>query len=162
MLGSFPIPLHQSPSYGQANKNAASCEGGVSMNTLTYFQTDITFFPSCAHRPFRLGCRIKVITKLETVLYMLQEHATILQQKVKVKLSHPYHEGPLGLERHSSSLTQPWHQMDVSGQYHALTALLWGNNCCYPLERRLGGPRSQSACFGEERNFVPVPRMYEP
>jgi hypothetical protein len=31
-----------------------------------------------------------------------------------------------------------------------------GKECRYPLNRRLGGPQSQSGCFEEEKNLLPV------
>jgi hypothetical protein len=31
-----------------------------------------------------------------------------------------------------------------------------GKSSCYPLDRRMGGPQSQSGCGGEEKNFQPL------
>jgi hypothetical protein len=45
--------------------------------------------------------------------------------------------------------------MEVSGQLHALAALPVRKNLWYPLNRRLGGPHSQSGHFEEEKNFLP-------
>jgi len=42
--------------------------------------------------------------------------------------------------------------MEVSGQLHAPTALPWGKNPQYPLERRMGGSPSLSGCNGKEEN----------
>lgn len=43
--------------------------------------------------------------------------------------------------------------MEVSGHHHALTTLPLGNK---PLVlNRLGGPESQSGCFGDQENFLP-------
>jgi hypothetical protein len=33
---------------------------------------------------------------------------------------------------------------------------VWGKSPQYPMERRLGGPHSQSGCFGEEKNLLPL------
>jgi hypothetical protein len=49
--------------------------------------------------------------------------------------------------------------MEVSGQLHALAILLQGKNPWYPLDRRLGGPWSQSGCGGEEKNSWPLPGL---
>lgn len=35
-------------------------------------------------------------------------------------------------------------------------ALCPGKEPQYPLDRRLGGPQSQSACFGKKKNFSPL------
>jgi hypothetical protein len=42
--------------------------------------------------------------------------------------------------------------MEVSGQIHAPAALPPGKQLRYPLDRRLGGPQSQSGPYGEEKN----------
>jgi len=47
--------------------------------------------------------------------------------------------------------------MEVSGQLHAPAALLLGNSPWYPLDRRLGGPQSQSGHGVEEKNSQPPP-----
>jgi hypothetical protein len=47
--------------------------------------------------------------------------------------------------------------MEVSGQLHALAALLPEKNPWYPLDRRLGGPQSRSGRGGEEKNSQPPP-----
>jgi hypothetical protein len=49
--------------------------------------------------------------------------------------------------------------MEVSGQLHAPAALPPGKDTRYPLDRRLGGPQSQSGRGGEEKNSQPL-RIY--
>jgi len=52
--------------------------GFTGMHCITMFRstldcsklTSLSLPPSCAHRPFRLGCLSKVITKLETIPYL--------------------------------------------------------------------------------------------
>jgi hypothetical protein len=44
----------------------------------------------------------------------------------------------------------------VSGQLHALAALLLGKVPQYPLNKRLGGPQNQSGCSGED----PLPPFF--
>jgi hypothetical protein len=44
--------------------------------------------------------------------------------------------------------------MDGSGQLHAPAALTPGKSPRYPLDRRLGGPRSRSGRYGEEKNLA--------
>jgi hypothetical protein len=46
--------------------------------------------------------------------------------------------------------------MEVSAQLRAPAALPVGNSHWYPLDRRLGGPQSQSGRDGEEKNIVPA------
>jgi hypothetical protein len=46
--------------------------------------------------------------------------------------------------------------MEVSDQLHAPAALSPTKESRYPLDRRLGGPQSQSGRCGEEKNpFLP-------
>jgi hypothetical protein len=52
--------------------------------------------------------------------------------------------------------------MEMSGQLHAPAALSQGKSPCYPLDRRLGGPRSQSGHGSEEKNSQPVPGLEPP
>jgi hypothetical protein len=44
----------------------------------------------------------------------------------------------------------------VSGQIHAPAILPPGKEPLYPLDRRLGGPQSQSGRFGEEKIIDPT------
>jgi hypothetical protein len=37
-----------------------------------------------------------------------------------------------------------------------------GKSPWYPLDRRLGGPQSQSGCSGEEKNFQPLLELKTP
>jgi len=46
--------------------------------------------------------------------------------------------------------------MEVRGQLHALAALPLGTEPCYPLKKRQSAPQSQSRCFGEKKNFLPL------
>jgi hypothetical protein len=46
--------------------------------------------------------------------------------------------------------------MEVSGQFHALVALLPGKSPRFPLDRRLGGPQNRSGLGGERE--IPSPR----
>jgi hypothetical protein len=46
--------------------------------------------------------------------------------------------------------------MEVSGQFHAPTALLPGGKPRYPFDRRLCGPQSRSGRFREEKNLDPA------
>jgi hypothetical protein len=52
--------------------------------------------------------------------------------------------------------------MEVSGQLHATAALPQGKSCWYPLDRRLGGPRSRSGRGGEEKNSQSLPGLEPP
>jgi hypothetical protein len=52
--------------------------------------------------------------------------------------------------------------MEVSGQLHASAALSQGKSPSYPLDRRLGGPRSRSGHGGEEKNSQPLPGLEPP
>jgi hypothetical protein len=52
--------------------------------------------------------------------------------------------------------------MEVSGQLHAPAALLPGKEPCYPLDRRLGGPRNRCGRGGEQNNFLPLPGLEPP
>jgi hypothetical protein len=45
--------------------------------------------------------------------------------------------------------------MEVSGQLHAPAALPQRKSLSYPLDKRLGGPQSQSGC-SEEKNSQPL------
>jgi hypothetical protein len=47
--------------------------------------------------------------------------------------------------------------MEVSGQLHAPAALPPGKEPQFPLDRRLGGPKSRSGRGGEEKNSQPQP-----
>jgi hypothetical protein len=51
----------------------------------------------------------------------------------------------------------PRHQMEMSGQLHALAVLLPEKEPWYPLDRRLDGPQSRSGRGGEEKNSQPPP-----
>jgi len=45
--------------------------------------------------------------------------------------------------------------MEVSGQLHAMAILFPGKEPLqYPLNSTLGGPQSQSGCYGEEKNIL--------
>jgi hypothetical protein len=46
--------------------------------------------------------------------------------------------------------------MNVSGQLHVLVTLPQGNNFLYPMNRKQGGPESQSQHFGEDKNILPL------
>jgi hypothetical protein len=46
--------------------------------------------------------------------------------------------------------------MEVSGQLHALVILPPGSHPWYTLDSRLGGPQSQSGCYGVEKNLLPL------
>jgi hypothetical protein len=50
--------------------------------------------------------------------------------------------------------------MEVSGQLHAPAALPPGKEPRYPLDRRLGGPKSCSGRGGEEKNSQPLLEIY--
>jgi hypothetical protein len=47
--------------------------------------------------------------------------------------------------------------MEVSGQLYP-----HGKNPWYPLDRRLGGPETQSGRRGEEKNSQPIPGLETP
>jgi hypothetical protein len=49
--------------------------------------------------------------------------------------------------------------MDVRGKLHTLAALPLVKELQYQLERRLGGPKSQSRCCGEEKNLYPCQEL---
>jgi hypothetical protein len=44
--------------------------------------------------------------------------------------------------------------MDISGNLQALLALLLGNKPWYPLNRKVGGPQSQSEYFDEQKKLL--------
>lgn len=48
--------------------------------------------------------------------------------------------------------------MEVNGQLHASTPLPLGKEHHYPLNTWLGGPLSQSGCFGNEKSLFPSPK----
>jgi hypothetical protein len=50
----------------------------------------------------------------------------------------------------------PRHYLEVSGQFHAMAALLQGESPRYQLDRRLGGPQSRSGRPGEEKILDPT------
>jgi hypothetical protein len=52
--------------------------------------------------------------------------------------------------------------MEVSGQLHALAALLLGKSPWYPMEKRQGGPQSRSGRGGEENKSQPLPGLEPP
>jgi hypothetical protein len=52
--------------------------------------------------------------------------------------------------------------MEVSGQLHSSAALTQGRSPWYALDRRLGGPQSQSGRGGEEKNSQPLPGLEPP
>jgi hypothetical protein len=45
---------------------------------------------------------------------------------------------------------------EVSDELHGLPALPWGKSPHNPLDRRLGGPQSQSGCYGKNKNLAPA------
>jgi len=49
--------------------------------------------------------------------------------------------------------------MEVSGQLHDWPLYPQGKSPCYPLDRRLGGPQSQSGHGGEEKYSQPLPGL---
>jgi len=49
--------------------------------------------------------------------------------------------------------------MEVSGRLHALAALPQGESPQYPLDRRLGGPHSQSGCAGKGKHSLPLEEL---
>jgi len=52
--------------------------------------------------------------------------------------------------------------MEDSCQLHAPAALPHGKRPLYPLNRRLGGPRSRSGHSGEDKHFQPLPGLEPP
>jgi len=44
--------------------------------------------------------------------------------------------------------------MEVSSQFQNLAALPQGKSPLYPLDRRLGGPQSQTGCGGKEKTPI--------
>jgi hypothetical protein len=52
--------------------------------------------------------------------------------------------------------------MEVSGQLHAPAALTPGKSPWHPLDKRLGGPQSQSGRGGEEKNLQSLPGLEPP
>jgi hypothetical protein len=52
--------------------------------------------------------------------------------------------------------------MEVSGQLHALPLYPQGKSPWYSLDRRLGGPQSQSGHGGKEKNSQPLPGLEPP
>ena len=46
--------------------------------------------------------------------------------------------------------------MEVINQLHAPAALPLGIEPCYPLIKRKSASQSQSKCFGEKKNFLPL------
>ena len=49
--------------------------------------------------------------------------------------------------------------MEISGKIHAPAALSAGKNPPYPLNRRLGGPQSQSGRFEEDKSLFHLPEF---
>jgi len=47
--------------------------------------------------------------------------------------------------------------MVMSGQFHAVVTLPQRKSPLYPVDRRPGGPQSQSGCGGEEKKSLPCP-----
>jgi hypothetical protein len=47
----------------------------------------------------------------------------------------------------------------VSGYFHTLAALSWGNNPRYQLPKSLCGHNRESGCFGEQINFLVLPEI---
>jgi len=43
--------------------------------------------------------------------------------------------------------------MEMSGQLPAPATFPWGRSPQYPLDKRLGGPKSQSECSGKEESL---------
>jgi hypothetical protein len=52
--------------------------------------------------------------------------------------------------------------MEMSGRIHAPAALPEGKSLWYPLDRRPGGPQSQSGRGGEEINSQPLSGLESP
>jgi hypothetical protein len=46
--------------------------------------------------------------------------------------------------------------MEMSGHLHALGTFPQGNRPWYSLDRRLGGPQSQSGSCGEDKSLAPA------
>jgi hypothetical protein len=46
--------------------------------------------------------------------------------------------------------------MEVSGQLHGVVTLPLAKVPPVSIERKLGRPQSQSGCFGEEKNLLPL------
>jgi hypothetical protein len=49
--------------------------------------------------------------------------------------------------------------MELSVQLHAPAVYPQGKSAWYSSDRRLGGPQSQSGCFGEEKNSQCIPGL---
>ena len=61
--------------------------------------------------------------------------------------------------RYNSTHSEPWHQMEVGGQHHALSALPPDKQPLIATEQMLGGHQSQSVCFGNKKNFLSISRI---
>jgi hypothetical protein len=80
-----------------------------------------------------------------------------LKEKMNVKLSlSPRHGDVLGEWSYSSTHTST----SVDDHLHARAVLLPGKEPLYPLDRRLGGPRSRSE-HGVKRKIFPAPSGIE-
>jgi hypothetical protein len=47
--------------------------------------------------------------------------------------------------------------MEVSGKLHNAAPLCLGEQPLLPTEQQVGGSQSQSECFGEQKNLLPLP-----
>jgi hypothetical protein len=62
----------------------------------------------------------------------------------------------MGQWMYRSMFSWPTNQLEVSGQFHALAALPPGIHLLYPLDGRLGGPKSRSGRYGEKKILDPT------
>jgi hypothetical protein len=49
--------------------------------------------------------------------------------------------------------------MELSGQFHTPAAFPKGKSPCYPLDRKLGGPRTGLDAVVERKNSQPLPGL---
>jgi hypothetical protein len=59
--------------------------------------------------------------------------------------------------RHNSTILNLDTRWRFVVKFHAPAALRLGKEPPVPLFRRLGGPRSSSGCYGEEKYVLPLP-----
>jgi hypothetical protein len=88
----------------------------------------------------------------------MKQKYLVMPGKVKLSLCFnqvPHHEGILGKRRYRAMHSWPWHQMEVSGQLHALAALLPGKEPMVPTEQEAGWAPEPVWTWCEEKDSQP-------
>lgn len=98
-------------------------------------------------------CAKKVIT-LNSSWIKISFHLQIKNIKFSMCLNKCYDMKMYGVWRCSSTHSQLWHYVEVSGQFQATTDFL-PKNSRYSLGRRMGGSQGQSGRRGDKKNLEP-------